>query len=862
MKVKILLVFFAYGLIMYAQDKQEFKFSNGTIAYWVKGTNGWGVEDALGNEIVPKVFGKLSCYGNIIYCKDRQGADDKYVCTVYDYKGNIKVPESEGINILYFKKLNGKWIGSSSWYGKGLKRRVGCVIDENGDFLYRYQQLEDAEGFKYLKNEIADTIVVAPGKYTDYFRIYGDVITTKVMSRACAMNLDGTVLIPPVLYGTIFTDGYYETKGFNVYTSENSKGFAGYHDRKGNCIIPADIFPHIYSLNNGVFCADKDGRSCILDSLGNVILSTKYNGISAQKNENGNWYYVTYQGDGKGKMSLDGKIIEEPRPSIQKKEVEKDGFKYVQIIDKDKRWGALSLTGQTIIPCEYESVFYYGETSGRFKVIPGFKLERNGYTGYADPDGHVLISCDRYNNVSNIYNENLFKVEYKGKYGLCDKNGVELIRPLYDDIKIRDKKIIANVGVMEGVLDNRGKLIIPFEYTSIRPDGDNYKVELFKKKGICNSEGKIIVPPQFTNVHRTTIGTGPYGELYSVEDGKTKGLYTIDGVMIFPSSLFKAVLINKKNPSETRFDAEWYISAWNDYEEQVCYYDLKGNLLYDSRQDKIFDKYFEQGEYEFDKKNYKKAIEFYNQAISVRKDGSAYYNIGAAFYNLRKYKDAIKNLNSCVANSRSQRVTDKAKDLIIECEQCLQQKRERRANLWLGFLGAAINVAATVVQTNNAIKNYNSNTSNTSAGSGGFKRDTSLDYLLDPRYAMHQVQQQNWNEYLQMTNGGQTMTYDEWYALKAQAWAESQKTEDGENTSNYSSSSSSNSSYSPGSTSSSNKACPQCHGSGRMEYNTNPPQFGMNNAYKVRCNECGKEVLKSWGHTHITCKICHGKGTI
>ena len=93
--------------------------------------------------------------------------------------------------------------------------------------------------------------------------------------------------------------------------------------------------------------------------------------------------------------------------------------------------------------------------------------------------------------------------------------------------------------------------------------------------------------------------------------------------------------------------------------------------------------------------------------------------------------------------------------------------------------GSALNVATTIVQTNTAIHNYNTNNSSIASGNGGFRRDTSLDYLLDPRYAMMQVQQQNWNEYLQMTNGGQTMTYEEWYALKAQAWAESQKSESG-----------------------------------------------------------------------------------
>lgn len=76
-----------------------------------------------------------------------------------------------------------------------------------------------------------------------------------------------------------------------------------------------------------------------------------------------------------------------------------------------------------------------------------------------------------------------------------------------------------------------------------------------------------------------------------------------------------------------------------------------------------------------------------------------------------------------------------------------------------------------------------------------------------------------------------------------------------------SSTSSSSSTRSSSSSSSSSKACPQCNGSGKMEYNSNPAQFGAKYE-EVYCSTCGKNVPKSWGHSHITCKICHGRGTI
>jgi hypothetical protein len=93
---------------------------------------------------------------------------------------------------------------------------------------------------------------------------------------------------------------------------------------------------------------------------------------------------------------------------------------------------------------------------------------------------------------------------------------------------------------------------------------------------------------------------------------------------------------------------------------------------------------------------------------------------------------------------------------------------------------------------------------------GGFVRNTSMDYLLDPRYAMQQVNQQNRQEYLQQTNGGKTMTYEEWYSkIKAPAVL---GTSGSSSSSSYSSSRSSSSS-----SSSSSRDCRRCMGTGKCQ---------------------------------------------
>lgn len=147
-----------------------------------------------------------------------------------------------------------------------------------------------------------------------------------------------------------------------------------------------------------------------------------------------------------------------------------------------------------------------------------------------------------------------------------------------------------------------------------------------------------------------------------------------------------------------------------------------------------------------------------------------------------------------------------------------------------------------------------------------------LDYLLDPRYAMMQVAQQQAqmnavNEQLIRTTVRQVneaeqaeyqaakkyrpnLTLEQFRREKAQAYQNV----------NGSGSNTRSSSSTSGSTSSSSRQCNYCNGTGRRVYDTNPPTFGLDNGEKVKCNECGQTFLKSTGHTHVSCQYCGGTG--
>lgn len=856
--VLIILLWMVCSESGHAQEKKEFKFDNGTVAYWVGSGDEWGVEDAKGKTIVPKIYGKMWCFGNTIYCKNRKNYENKHACALYDYNGNCKISEEDGYGLgLNFVRWNGKWIAYHS--------EKKTVFDENGDMIFKYQQFNDAEGFYYLKNELTDEIIVSSGNYTDYFVLHGDYISTQNNKKQGVINLDGSVVIPANTYGCIFSDGDAHApygkgiiKGFKVWLNSKDQGYQGYYDRKGNLLFPADKYTEITMMNNGMFSIVENGRAGVADSLGNVRFMTNYQKIYLKKDKTtGELYYEMWIGDSKGRMSLDGDVVEEPKLAVKENVIKKDHLndtKYIEVSDVNGLVGAKDTLGRVILPCEYDRVWNSGfENVG----LVGFRLYKNGYEGFADNAGKIIIPLNKYQVISDVYGgREYLVVEINGRKGLCDTKGHEVIKPIYDNIEVWEGTIIATVGEMKGVVGKDGSLIVPFQYTKIynesalssdlnerKPTG-NYRVELFGKKGICGKDGSILVPPRYTEVHYDNSNSELYGKpVYTVKDGEFEGLYA-DGKMIFPSSLFKHVILCKREEIETRFTNEWYIKAYNEYKDKICYFDLNGTLIYDSDKDNLFKDYFTQGAAEFDKQNYKKAVEYYKKAVNVRRDGRAYYNIGVAYYNMGQYKDAIKNLKLCKEIKDSQYITDKATDLIIDCEFCLQKKRERNVAVWVDLLGSALTAATTVTLTNTAISSYNAN-----IRAGGDNRGN-LDYLLDPRYAMMQVEQQNWNEYLQMTNGGTTMTYQEYMAIKAQAYMESQG--QGSYSDSDGSGNKQNASYSTTSSGSNMKDCSFCDHSGKCKTcNGKRWYWGIAGA-KITCPNC----------TDGRCTHCGGTGKL
>ena len=274
----------------------------------------------------------------------------------------------------------------------------------------------------------------------------------------------------------------------------------------------------------------------------------------------------------------------------------------------------------------------------------------------------------------------------------------------------------------------------------------------------------------------------------------------------------------------------------------------------------------------FDAKEYKKAQKQIDNIIKQfegRVDCTdAYYGKALCSYNRNKWKDAIEELTYVINHP------DCDKKTRAECEKLLHNARiyrdqqlENRVNFWGGLImnTAAVGIAyvsaknkPNISQQTKSNSQYSSFNNNTQKSILQMDATPALQAIaaqtIQEGQAEEEREYQNFRSQFKKADGSE-YTKDEWRSIQGAAYMETKDI--GSNNTNALNNTNNNT---INSNTNSRKICTTCHGTGRMTKDTNPAQFGYDNSYKVKCNECGQYFPKSWGHTHVTCTSCHGKG--
>lgn len=578
--------------------------------------------------------------------------------------------------------------------------------------------------------------------------------------------------------------------GNSVYIKNTEKWKCGIYDLKKEKQVLDPKYGRDDLVIIGDLCKIKENGECCIYDLKNeklIPMPSSYDKII--------WIYEV-RIDGKGtqefrlKVKKDGKYgicdikgLEIIAPNyydgVSCCDIEDDHF---YIVEKDGKEGVCDKNGQEImVPNLFDNVTVAGKKNDFYYIVEKDRTEkRHGKEGVYDMYG-IEVIAPKYESVylrktGDYY---CFEVNSNNKEGVCDMHGHEIIQPKYDDVRMRKTEsghyyYEIKQGRKEGVSNIDGhEVIAPKKYTDIilmvATDGRYYyKVERKGKEGICDMNGQEIIAPKYDNVSLCQIDA--HRCYFEIERKGEKGACDMNGKTIV--KLIKCESLFYSKYTDNVFT---YKDASGKYISTGISLDMNGDPYVNACS--AYNKYCDEGDAHFKKKNYKKAADSFKKALEYKQTAEAYYDVAASYYNMGKYDDAITYFQYCLYSAPEENLKKDAQNRIELSRQFIAQKEARREEVVATIIGGAYAFTAGVLAGSMGINN--------TATSGN------MDYLLDPNLAIAQAQQQQaemnavnqqlinlsiqqaeqqeYDTYLLMTSGGTSMTFEEWKGLMAQA---------------------------------------------------------------------------------------------
>lgn len=175
-------------------------------------------------------------------------------------------------------------------------------------------------------------------------------------------------------------------------------------------------------------------------------------------------------------------------------------------------YGVVNEDGTVYIPVEYDQIEFTNEYGAYEDNV--YKCEKNGKWGLVSSTNGTLLPCE-YSSLSNKGN-GIWQTFKSGKYGYIQLNRLSsittLIPCIYESLGdySSDSYIHATLKGKKGMIDSKNKIIIPFEYSNVGNPchtSNGYSiiwVEKDGKLGIYNDDGKELQPCDIDKAYTLT----------------------------------------------------------------------------------------------------------------------------------------------------------------------------------------------------------------------------------------------------------------------------------------------------------------------------------------------------------------------
>jgi len=209
----------------------------------------------------------------------------------------------------------------------------------------------------------------------------------------------------------LYSDGI-----FTVYNGDFKNGQKYGFIRADGTEITNYIYDYASPFSEGLACVCQNGKYGFIDTDGNTALPLIYDNAS---------YFS-------------------------------EGLAYFEIGDE---YGFINKKGDVAFLLDCDSVSSFQEGLAFFSL--------DGKYGYIDTKGNVVIPA-KFDDAG-FFTDGLAKVRQGDSFGLIDKTGAFVVSPQYDDISVDGTYFLIKSKGMYGLLDNKGKELIPPMYTYIQP---------------------------------------------------------------------------------------------------------------------------------------------------------------------------------------------------------------------------------------------------------------------------------------------------------------------------------------------------------------------------------------------------------
>lgn len=450
--------------------------------------------------------------------------------------------------------------------------------------------------------------------------------------------------------------------------------------------------------------------------------------------------------------------------SIQREyKIEDDGYKWYKlkkIIKGKTHYGIANNDKTTILTPEYGWVSY------RKKDKEFCVNSANGeYQGIFSLEGKWIIPLTREYNRVFFHYDNYYITKKDGLQGICNSSGNEIIPPIYKEIIYADntfkyqdnngKWISLNIDINGNKIDN----------SKNRKNRKNRKSieELKRNNHISNFTKDEFDDAKLTVYEATIYEVAPFKDIQIVINMLLSQNYLSELIYLNGYCYYKEGY-TKKALKELKRNKKLTIN------KKIEYYNPNNPISPEFKNISLVSLYRDEAFKHMKNKNYSKAIPIFKWFSNYDESPYSHIFLATCYYEQNKLKKAEKHFTyayNITRENKNEELRDNISKVIEDIRILRTEKRQKNWKTFAQVTGVVLAAGTIATQAYMQSEGYTPNTQN-----------QNMNYLLDPRYAMAQVQQKEYEEYLQFGQNlkhpnGDNYTFEDYQMLKAQAINES-----------------------------------------------------------------------------------------